>query len=183
MNVTKLFDFQRVLDKRINKEKSLESKELIRQTFLALDIELSELANETSCFKHWSVKPLSPKEVILDRYADCLKFFLSIAIQKGWQDAMYLHREAIEEFRENGLVGGTTSLFFEIKYFLIKSHMEKHPEDKEFVGFHLNAYWYRFAWSLFITLGLASFGFKEEQIEKVYYAKNEVNHQRQEQGY
>lgn len=183
MNLNKLFESQRVLDERIIKGKSLQGEDLTRPTFLALDVELSELANETRCFKHWSLKPSSPNEVILEEYADCLHFFLSIALQKGWQDALYIYSEAIEESRENGFEGGTTAVFLEIKYFLIKSYMEKHPENKEIAGFHINAYWFRLAWTLFTTLGLVGFGFTDEQIEKAYYSKNKVNHQRQDQGY
>lgn len=39
-------------------------------------MEFGELANETRCFKYWSIKPMSDKEVILEEYIDCLFMIL-----------------------------------------------------------------------------------------------------------
>ena len=50
---------------------------------LALLVELGEFANETRCFKYWSYKEPSAKEVILDEYADGLHFLLSLGIPLG----------------------------------------------------------------------------------------------------
>lgn len=50
---------------------------------LALLVEIGELANETRCFKYWSNKPASEREVILEEYVDGLHFILSIGIDLG----------------------------------------------------------------------------------------------------
>jgi dimeric dUTPase (all-alpha-NTP-PPase superfamily) len=62
----------------------------------ALLVELGEFANETRCFKFWSLKPASPKEVvILDEYADGMHFFLSLGIPLGV--TTFSHRYKIRE--------------------------------------------------------------------------------------
>lgn len=54
MNLTRLFETQDILDKRIVKEKGLEGKDLLPEKILALQVELGELANEWRGFKFWS---------------------------------------------------------------------------------------------------------------------------------
>ena len=79
MNVKRLSEMQEVLDDRIIKEHQLEDKNLEENKIFALLVEISELANETRCFKHWSKKGPSEESVILEEYVDSLHFFLSIA--------------------------------------------------------------------------------------------------------
>jgi dimeric dUTPase (all-alpha-NTP-PPase superfamily) len=47
-------------------------KEIIRKNRLELLVEIGELANETKCFKYWSIKGPGEKEKILEEYIDCL---------------------------------------------------------------------------------------------------------------
>ncbi|MGN7274994.1 dUTP diphosphatase [Bacillus subtilis] len=54
MNLKKMFEMQKALDERIIKEKGLESQDLLPNTYVALDTELAEFANEGRWFKHWS---------------------------------------------------------------------------------------------------------------------------------
>lgn len=199
MNLSKLFEMQKVLDDRIIKDKGLEGQDLFPNTVLALQVELGELANEGRWFKHWSddQKPRTKavrvaammeddKEYynpVLEEYVDCLHFFLSIAIQKGWQDAMYLYEDAIEESKEDGLHGGLTGAFLEVQYHLTKSYMEKHPKLELIAGFHKNEMFFRSAWYVFILIGLIGFGFTFEQMEQAYINKNQINHERQSTGY
>lgn len=62
MNLDKLYKLQAELDRTIlENEKKRTGKEidkdlLLKQTILALQVEVAELANETRCFKHWSTK-------------------------------------------------------------------------------------------------------------------------------
>ncbi|KYH35857.1 dUTPase [Clostridium tepidiprofundi DSM 19306] len=53
--------------------------EFLANRLLALQVEVSELANATRCFKYWSSKGMEPKERLLDEYADCMHFMFSIA--------------------------------------------------------------------------------------------------------
>lgn len=69
-----------------SKNLSLKDNERLNNTILAMMVELGELANEIRCFKFWSNKPSSDKEVIIDEYVDVLHFFLSIANQLGFTE-------------------------------------------------------------------------------------------------
>ena len=54
MNLTKLFETQRILDEKIVKEKGLEGQDLLDKKILALQVELGELAQNWRGFKFWS---------------------------------------------------------------------------------------------------------------------------------
>ena len=59
------------------------NRKIVKRKMLALLVEIGELANETRCFKYWSNKPASEREVILEEYVDGLHFILSIGIDLG----------------------------------------------------------------------------------------------------
>jgi dimeric dUTPase (all-alpha-NTP-PPase superfamily) len=207
LDLEKMLSMQKELDERIIKEKGLEGQDLFPNTVLALQVELAEFANEGRWFKHWSndQKPRVKKvrgpymdlddaefyNPLLEEFVDGVHFFLSIAIQKGWEDCLYISEEAIEETREEGFDGGLTGIFLELVWFLNKCQMEKdgYPETEPWqraanlMGVSRKAYLFRMAWALFITIGLVGFDFTPEQIETAYMDKNAVNHQRQESGY
>lgn len=211
MELKELFEMQRKLDAHIIKEKGLEGQNLFNNTMLALHVEIGEMANEWRGFKFWSNNQEPRKEVkchackgegrfskdepclycestgierrpLLEEYIDCLHFFLSIAIQKGWEDAMYISEDAVYEAEDNGFDGGITGLILEMKYFLSKAQMEI-PEQSGIMNYKTDEYSFRIAWFLFIVLGLVGFGFTWEQIVQAYKDKNKVNHERQEDGY
>ncbi|MBM7869320.1 dimeric dUTPase (all-alpha-NTP-PPase superfamily) [Clostridium pascui] len=98
--LSELYELQNELDKYIleKKNKQLMPKQLLTDTLLALQVEVSELANETRCFKHWSNKGPSSKDVILEEYVDILHFFLSVGNQLGFsakeiEDAYFKKRQ------------------------------------------------------------------------------------------
>ncbi|MCI1245602.1 MAG: dUTP diphosphatase [Bacilli bacterium] len=78
-----LFPLQEALDREIQKDHAVSYEGTHRERILALLVELGEFANETRCFKFWSEKGPSPKERILDEYADGMHFFLSLGIPLG----------------------------------------------------------------------------------------------------
>ncbi len=222
MNLKKMLASQAELDRYIIEKKGLQGVDLVRNTFLALMVEIHEFANEGRWFKHWSedqeprtkaVKickvcggtgtPLGiPNESgvdcwncdgrgeiyynpLLEEFVDSVHFFLSIANQKGWKDALFIYEEQLnmEEFD-----GGLTGIFLEMTYFINKSYFENPSEEKsqkwkEKFGFPEKQYWFRLAWILFLNIGINGFGFTLEQIEEAYYTKHETNYQRQESGY
>lgn len=185
MNLEKMLVAQKKLDERIVKEKGLEGEDLIANTYVALDVELGEMANEARWFKHWSNDQEPRKESLLEEYVDALHFFLSIAIQRGWEDALYLHEESILEIEDSGFQGGLTGVFLEMKYHLVKSWMEINRDEKieKVLGFTKQEYDFRLSWFLFMAIGLVGFNFTLEQIEQAYFAKNKVNHERQDNRY
>lgn len=89
MDLLQLFKLQKELDDRIAKEHDLQPKKLLKEKMLALLVEIGELANETRCFKYWSNKPASEREVILEEYVDGLHFILSIGIDLGIDKTSY----------------------------------------------------------------------------------------------
>jgi dimeric dUTPase (all-alpha-NTP-PPase superfamily) len=125
------------------------------------------------------------KKPLLEEFVDCIHFFLSIAIQKGWQEAFYIFEEQLDS---DEFDGDLTAWYLEMIYFLNKSYMENPtPEENEkFIlgtGFPENQYWFRMAWVLFLNIGINGFGFNFDQIEEAYFEKNALNHKRQETGY
>lgn len=112
---------------------------------------------------------------LLEEYADCIHFFLSIAIKKGWKEELHIPEEAIEDFKEVGFDGGLSGVFVEMQWSLLNSRMLKDEESKN-QHFHI-------AWGLFLAIGVVGFGFTLDQIEQAYMEKNAVNHKRQQEGY
>ena len=146
MNIGKFYDQQRkynkllVIDPKINKAKMSTRK------YLALNVKLSALANETQCFKYWidkNYKMISSK--IFDKYIECLSHILTIGLDKNYID--------IEEVdvRPNDycLSDQFLNLFVDINDMMIscsRDHYQTLFED-------------------FISLGI-SLGFSQAKIEK-----------------
>ena len=59
-------------------------KELLTNTLLGLQVEVSELAQATRCFKYWSTKPPESRERILEEYVDVFHMMLCFANQMGF---------------------------------------------------------------------------------------------------
>lgn len=82
MELKELFEMQKKLDEHImlNKHWNTNLDVYLVEKLLALQVEVSELANATRCFKYWSEKDSESKERLLDEYADVLHFFLSVGL-------------------------------------------------------------------------------------------------------
>ncbi|MCA1036477.1 dUTP diphosphatase [Bacillus infantis] len=162
MNINRLFDMQRALDLHIETEHQLTEENLFDRKILALLVELGELANETRCFKFWSQKPASEPAVILEEFVDGVHFILSLGIECGFGESA-----AIEPQEK----GESLSHQFLNLYHLIDTF--KASRTLEDFNVLVGAY-----------ISLAEMlGFSEEQIERAYVEKNEVNYERQRQGY
>src|SRR5699024_5425058 len=131
------------------------------EKFLALLVELGELANETRCFKFWSTKGKSDRAVILEEYVDNIHFVLSIGLEKGYVfseiDSSITYLQEREEF--NHLYSICLALY------------QKQSEEN-----------YVELFKEYLRLGKL-LGFSEEEIMKAYHEKNEVNYERQQTGY
>jgi dimeric dUTPase (all-alpha-NTP-PPase superfamily) len=201
MNLEKMLQMQKDLDTRIIKEKGLEGKDLFHNTVVALQVEIGEFANEGRWFKHWShnqeprtkafkgpfidAEDSTEYNPLLEEYVDCVHFYLSIAIQKGWTESLYIYEDAMEEISDSGLDGGLTGAFLEMNFFLVKCAVDKKPLEiiEKTLGISTQEFYFKNAWFIFLAIGLIGFGFTPQQIEQAYIEKNTVNHQRQEQGY
>lgn len=78
-NLGMLYDKQDKLDNFINEKKIIKNRSL-NKLILAFLVELAELANENRCFKYWSHKKSSKKDIILEEYSDGLHFLLAIGL-------------------------------------------------------------------------------------------------------
>lgn len=162
MNLHKLFQLQEILDNRIEEQHNLQNTPLINKKILALIVELGELANETRCFKFWSKRSPSAKEVILEEYVDCLHFILSIGLFNKCID--------INLSPDNSSNSDLTDAFLTLNMCI--SNFINNQCRENYINIFNN----------FLLLG-ELLGFTTHDIEKAYLAKNEVNHERQNQGY
>ncbi|OIK10019.1 dUTPase [Bacillus sp. MUM 116] len=163
MQLEKLFTMQKALDTHIQEKHGLTGADLVNRKVLALLVEIGELANETRCFKFWSVKPSSAKEVILEEFVDGVHFILSLGIECGFDERKM-------ELKPSDVSVNVTEQFLAI-YELV-NNFQKNRGFKE----------YQALWEGYLQL--ASFlGLSSEEIEQAYFAKNEVNYQRQENNY
>ncbi|SHJ80727.1 dUTP diphosphatase [Tepidibacter formicigenes] len=164
MNLNKLYNLQKKLDEKIAKNHNLISENLTSHKILALQVEVGELANETRCFKFWSLKEPSPKDIILEEFVDCLHFILSIGLDLNFDDI------TIDELSINNKNETLTKSFLE---FFDSISLFKNVLLKEN---------YIDMFSKFLYLG-KQLDFSPKEIEKSYLHKNNINHQRQEEGY
>lgn len=201
MNLTKLFETQAKLDEHILQEHpELRGQNKLDWKLLALQVELGECANEWRGFKKWSndQEPRTNKvchncrgkgtvfvpqidyqiecgtcestgslgNPLLEEYVDCLHFILSIGVEKGYT-GVHINPGTIQRLK----MGKDPLKDFGTVFGFI-------PNFKENPKHH----WYDSVFEGFINLGIA-LGFTWEQVEEAYYAKNKVNHERQNAGY
>ena len=186
MNLTKLFEAQRVLDERIEQEHPVGiNEDRVDKKILALQVELGECANEWRGFKFWS-KDQTPRTQVpvtlwgepyrnplLEELVDCLHFILSIGNELNIQDRF---SETV-----NFNIGSRTKITRPVDNFkkVFRSAAEL---NSEFVDERYLKTIYMDLFSEFTTLA-DSLGFTEEEIETAYYEKNKINHERQDGGY
>ncbi|WP_418302321.1 dUTP diphosphatase [Lysinibacillus fusiformis] len=183
MNLTKLFETQAKLDEHIMQEHpELKGKNNLDWKLLALQVELGECANEWRGFKKWSKdqkprtevltnnpdktdknKPWLMRNLLLEEYVDCLHFILSIGLEfvinptLDWDDITTDESDITRKFLD------ITSRILEVDQCENNDSWEELFEEFYLLGKLL--------------------GFTWEQVEEAYYAKNKVNHERQESGY
>jgi dimeric dUTPase (all-alpha-NTP-PPase superfamily) len=152
---------QKELDTYITNHHQLADENLFEEKVLALLVELGELANETRCFKFWSTKAKSNKDVILEEYVDNIHFLLSIGLEKGYAFAQIT--------TPNNQLDGTKTFNDVFKKVL---HFYEKQTEKAYV--HM--------FQAYVSLAQL-LGFTEADIMKAYHEKNEVNYARQQNGY
>ena len=80
IDLEELYNLQASLDAEIANNHHVTYESTFERRLLALIVEIGELANETRCFKYWSNKGPSAKEVVMDEFADGIHFLLSLGI-------------------------------------------------------------------------------------------------------
>src|SRR5699024_26984 len=128
---------------------------------LAVLVELAELANETRCFKFWSIKPGSDRAVIIEEFVDNVHFILSLSIEKAYR------------FEAKGLENVTVTQTEQFtNTFAACVHFKQEPTKNNYVQLFTD----------YLQLG-SLLGFNEAEIQEAYFKKNKINYERQNQGY
>src|SRR5699024_10718845 len=161
MNWQTLFTMQKKLDNYILAQHNLKDENVFDKKVLALLVEIGELANETRCFKYWSLKPPSKKEVILEEYVDGIHFILSVGLELGLDNYEPTNEE----------VGEYMKTIFNLVYQTIT-----------YLRIDQSISSYKMVFHTYLMLG-DELGFSANDIKKAYYEKNKVNFERQDQGY
>lgn len=191
MNLVKLFETQRILDARIEKEHpKVVGESRLAKKILALLVEIGECANEWRGFKFWSTnqEPRTVKRIatdwdedgtpnewdvfpdanpLLEEYVDGLHFTLSLGNELGLK---------VDEVLEKDI-----SKWISVE----KQFTSLYKTVSSFTGIHdyyVTCRYYEQLIHSYIALG-KMLGFTWEQIEDAYYAKNKINHDRQATGY
>lgn len=159
--INELYTIQEELNNRIIKEHNLKNKDLRDDRFMALLVELGELANETRSFKYWSLKKPSPKAVIMEEFSDVLHFLLTIGLDLEKPRLSFYDRESDKNLTQLFL-----SMYNDIN--IIRTLKSK------FVYIRL--------YNTFMLIG-EKLGFSEQDIYDSYLEKNKINHKRQDYGY
>ncbi|SOC03087.1 dimeric dUTPase (all-alpha-NTP-PPase superfamily) [Ureibacillus xyleni] len=160
MEFKELFEMQRQLDSFIEQTQKID-RDVFKEKGLALMIELAELANETRCFKFWSTKGPSEREVILEEFVDSIHFLLSLGNEKS----LFL-----ESWPEIKTKEDLTSWFLQTQEVIIQ--FIQHPTEDT----------YRGVWKCYGVLAY-NLGFTLDDIMEAYISKNEKNYERQRSGY
>ncbi|MFD1362215.1 dUTP diphosphatase [Lentibacillus salinarum] len=161
MDWSPLYTMQAQLDTYIVSHHDLSGKDLFREKYLALLVELGELANETRCFKFWSRKPRNKQSVILEEYVDGIHFILSLGLDKGYRyDSNDLKPADTDET-------GQFNRVYEVCVTFYRDPSEAH---------------YKQLFARYLQLGKL-LGFDEIAVKDAYLKKNEINYERQDQGY
>ncbi|TKI65584.1 hypothetical protein FC756_16170 [Lysinibacillus mangiferihumi] len=211
MNLTKLFETQAILDEHIMQEHpELRGQNNLDWKLLALQVELGECANEWRGFKKWSKdrKPRGEMECghctdgyrneylgdgdvwiekcktcdgrgthnpMLEEYVDCLHFILSIGLEIKCTPATCDTALTVPNQDITNQFICLMDEAFKIQHNLRYKDIQKGALDAAFSN-------YLRVIGIFKGLG-EMLGFTWEQVEEAYYAKNKVNHERQESGY
>lgn len=164
INLKPLLEKQKELDADINARHGCSHQSTKTERFLALLVEIGELANAARAFKYWSLKGSESRTVLLDEFADGLHFFLSLALVFDFK----LGNVEYETLPASKDVINNT---FRDVYLRINDLMRKESRRC-----------YNAALKAFLMLGSA-LTFTPQDITNAYNAKLVVNYDRQKTNY
>ncbi len=153
---------QKELDDYIkNQIENLHEERYWEDRIIAFQVEISELLNEIRFFKFWSKKPESSKEVILNEFADCLHFALSLGNSLGIDEFIFGMGDMKRPIR---------FIYFDI----VNKSMEliRNKDQRLFKSMMFNLF--EIAWFM---------GYSNEDVKQAYEIKNKINYERQDEGY
>ncbi|QMU07783.1 dUTP diphosphatase [Levilactobacillus suantsaii] len=179
LELAKLVQQSIALDEQITRDRDLELSRTrqIENAYVALDVELAEVANTSEWFKVWkthrgkSDPNKTPRETLLTEYTDALDFFLLVAAKKTWTQLIMLKEEDLTLLEKSRPAKDLDQQYLILKRMVFNSHFSHRQDD------------FRHAWRLFLKWGFVDLGFSQDEIQAAYEAKREVNLKRQSADY
>lgn len=177
--LAKLVQQSIALDEQITAERSIELSrpKQIENAYVALDVELAEVANTSEWFKVWKTHRCkadagqTPRETLLTEYTDAMDFFFLVAAKKTWTHLIMLTEEDLRTLEQSRVAKDWDQQYLILKKMVFNSHFEHRQAD------------FRHAWRLFLKWGFVDFGFSQDEIQAAYEAKRQVNLDRQAHNY
>lgn len=173
MELTKLFEVQAELKKHIG----YKGNDKFSKMMLAMLVEFMECANDWRGFKYWS-KNQNKKDSLLEETVDGLHFVLETGLdllEQGkikslpvYVNTSRTHHKA----QQQDIVRQYKQLTYTVLY--LDGEVERGAKYLDIEYYELLKQYMHLCFLL---------GFNEEQIHAAYMKKNEVNHQRQDNGY
>ena len=162
LKIEDLYQYQKELDTRIFKLHKISREGSRRARILALLVELAEMANETRCFKYWSLREPSEKAIILEEFGDGIHFLLSLGID------LNDNHTAIEAdgSKPENLIEAILSVFEKVNQLQVEFTQKQYLE----------------AFSAYLTVA-KQLGFTANEIRDYYLLKNQKNHDRLSSNY
>ncbi|GAB6091897.1 dUTP diphosphatase [Furfurilactobacillus curtus] len=148
----------------------------LQNAYVALLVELAEIANTSEWFKVWKEHRgknnpgQSKRSTLLEEYVDALDFFLLIFHKQQWTHLTVLTPAELDKLAV-GPKMDLDQVYLGINSMVLSSLKEHRQGD------------FGHAWHLFLTMGLRGFGFSQEEIQTAYQNKRAVNLQRQADNY
>lgn len=161
MDWDKLYAMQKQLDHYIEANHDLTDTDVFQDRYLALLVELGELANETRCFKFWSNKPRNEAHIVLEEFVDNIHFLLSLGLDKGYRFT--------GEVPQSNITSETEQF---TRIFASCARFKQDPTKQHYAE----------VFQQYLHLGKL-LGFSESDIQEAYFRKNKINYERQDQGY
>lgn len=179
MDLQKMLSASVYLNRMIDSKKQLHwaPDSRIQNAFVALDVELSEVANTSEWFKVWKTHRgkhddgKSPEETLLYEYVDAMDFFLLISNLKNWNHIILNTQPDLDKISGYKKEQNLDKQYLIIKRMLFDSFFNRSESA------------FSHCFRLFIKMGLVDFGFSQDQIETAFMEKNQINQQRQDNNY
>ncbi|MQM77667.1 dUTPase [Lentilactobacillus buchneri] len=178
-------DLQSLIASSVYLNRQIESKKQlhwsndgrVKNAFVALDVELAEMANTSEWFKVWKTHRgkhdpnKTPRETLLYEYVDAMDFYLLISNLKNWNHVILNSQDDLDKIKQFKKEDNLDKQYLALKRMLFDAYFD-HSGDS-----------FSHSWRLFLKFGLVDFDYTEQEIEQAFKDKNKINEDRQDQDY
>ena len=155
MQISDLFKIQKEINNKLIIDPSLSDYKLFARKHLQLEIKMSDLANETQCYKYWlNDDSILDKQLIFKKYVACFKQILSLGLDNNYDSII---EDVVFQPSEYCLSDQFLNLYIDINDLIIS------PSEDHFITLTED----------FLSLGI-SLGFSEQMILDGFYDYNNI---------